>query len=108
MTTLSMTETAAEVDLSVERFRKVWPTWVKTVAFPKPTPRPGLVGNRPRFFWEAAEVAAWKARRAVALMTDSANPCAANDEAQDALVAHRVARHRARLETLRERTATYG
>jgi hypothetical protein len=105
MTTLSMTDTAAAVDLSVERFRKVWPSWVKAFAFPKPTPRPGLTGQRVRYIWEAEAVETWKARRRAALGRDSATPDAANDEALAEASPPRVAHYRARLETLRERRA---
>ncbi len=51
---LSMTDTAAEVGLSYERFRKIWRALSEAQEFPAP-----LHGRK----WDREAVAAWKIRR---------------------------------------------
>ncbi|HYE47284.1 MAG TPA: hypothetical protein VEA44_16085 [Caulobacter sp.] len=94
---LTMAETAEEVGLSVERFRKVWRDWVKAYAFPAPEVRPARNPSRARHQWDPAEVAAWRAGRKRALGRREAAPSAANDESIPAAIAHRVAAERQRL-----------
>lgn len=54
---LTMTDTAVEVGLSYERFRKVWPDMCAEQAFPAP-----FHGR----CWDEAAVAAWKTQRSAA------------------------------------------
>lgn len=57
---LTFAQTAAELRLSPDRFRKVWEKFVRKMGFPAPFRRP----PESNYAWDAAEVAEWKARRA--------------------------------------------
>lgn len=80
----SMAQAAARCGRSRERFRKVWPTWVKTLAFPAPHLRP----PDSDYAWDKAAVDAWVERRTSALATPTADPEPANDARGEARTAH--------------------
>lgn len=60
---LTFAQVAAEVGLSVTRFRHVWRDWINLRAFPPPFSQPPGA----HFKWNADEVDDWKKRRARAL-----------------------------------------
>lgn len=80
----SMAQTAVRCGRSRERFRKVWKTWVKTLAFPAPILTPPLSD----YAWDKAAVDAWAERRSTALATPQVAPEPANDARADARAAH--------------------
>lgn len=100
--TLSMAEVAEIIDLSWERFRKVWPTWVRHYNFPQPHERPAA--KRPRLTWDEAEVRAWWAGRQRGRM-GAPRHGAANDSHLPAATAHAVALARSRIAANMQRSA---
>lgn len=104
---LSLDETAQRVKLSADRFRKVWPQWVRELGFPAPFRAPVFVqvgGIRRRaggnYAWRESSVDAWKAAREGALGKGRAAP-AVNDNPPPVRRADpRLAQERAELRRL--------
>lgn len=76
MSSLSMADTAREVGLSPERFRKVWKDWRRELNFPAPFRAPAP-GGRGSYAWDPEDIGEWKARRKTVL-GEAAPP--ANDD----------------------------
>lgn len=102
--TLSMAATAAVIDMSWERFRKVWPTFVRHYRFPQPLERPTPTGKRPKLCWDEAAVKAWWAGRQRGRMAAPEHG-AANDAHLPAATAHRVAVQRSQVAARMQRIA---
>lgn len=78
---LTFAQVAAELGLSVDRFRHVWLDYVKHRAFPAPFSKPPGA----HFKWNADEVAEWKRRRSRALGTDGRHEVANDVHPDDRL-----------------------
>lgn len=112
MTVLTMHEVAEALGYSYDGFRKAWPEWVRTLAFPRPFTGLGRRGSPVK--WDAADVEAWKEARKAALGPREAVPpppqvplpaaplSAADDGAPEPppYLARQAARHRAALSQL--------
>jgi predicted DNA-binding transcriptional regulator AlpA len=72
MTVLTMHEVAEALGYSYDGFRKIWPDWVRTLAFPRPFAGQGRRGSPVK--WDAADVLAWKEARKAALSPREAAP----------------------------------
>lgn len=101
--TLSMSDTAAVIGLSWERFRKVWPTFVRHYRFPQPLERP-TPGRKVRLCWDETAVREWWSARQRGHVAAPQHG-AANDAHLPAATAHRVAQARSRLAANMQRTA---
>lgn len=106
---LTMRQVAHALGYSYDRFRKVWPLWVRDLAFPRPFTGAGL--RRTLIKWDAADVLAWKAARKAALGPRDAlpppdplppfgGPAATLDAPPDAHLLRRAGRDRATLRSL--------
>ncbi len=69
---LTMHQVAQTLGYSYDRFRKVWPQWVRDLAFPRPFVGAGRRGSLVK--WDAADVLAWKTARKAALGPRDALP----------------------------------
>lgn len=94
---LTLTLTARLVNLSAERFRKVWPQWVRKFDFPAPFKSPPM-GS---YAWRREAVEAWREARERALGAAAPTP---RPRSLDPLFAHKaaVARQRALARTMME------
>lgn len=73
-----MKEAAGFAGLSYERFRKVWPSLVRRLAFPAPW------RDEAPYRWERSRLVAWKAARTGQIRDRILSAPAANDDHPDA------------------------